>query len=479
MSAASLTAHAIDVDAPGGRALVRGLGLHLGHERVALVGRNGVGKSSLLAVLAGRDTPRAGTVVRRGRLEFVPQDLTGAPGSSPGERRRQALLRALESEPEILLLDEPTRDLDAGGVDWLEARLAAHSGALLCVTHERRLLRGFRLFFVLSETGGRAFQGSFDELVAELARLDQERRRDYAESLTRLIREERHTASVCRRRERKKNVGRVRELRRCPSRIRLNGKRSYKQVSQATRALLQASRLAELRESTKAFRRVLTVALPLEIELPLLRSADGRALARLSGVSAGPVGRPCFTGLDLELSRDRLALVGPSGSGKSTLLDVLAGARRPSQGRAWQDPARVGYVAQNAANFRTRDNLVDRLVGGQGPLALERTVALLQAHGFPLALAERPLASLSPGERVRAALICVFARSPAVELLLLDEPTDDLDLGSVLDLTRLLRGFRGGLVVASHDAEFLVGIGVTRWLELGAGAWSMRSARAE
>lgn len=159
-------------------------------------------------------------------------------------------------------------------------------------------------------------------------------------------------------------------------------------------------------------------------------------------------------------------IIGPNGSGKTTLLEVALGLRSPAAGRIRCDIARVGYIAQNAVNWRSDESLVE-LVAAQLPTAsLETVTRLLRVHRFPLALADRPLATLSPGERVRAALICLVRREPAPELLVLDEPTQHLDFVGRTALEAALAGWPGGLLIVSHDAEFLAAIGVSRRLDL-------------
>lgn len=465
------------LDAPGGRPLLRDLEICIEcGERVALVGRNGVGKSSLLEVLAGADEPRRGRVLRSGRTLLVRQDLRGSDAVtlSPGERRRRALEDACRQRPELLLLDEPTRDLDSAGVAWLVDELRASRAALVVVTHDRRLLRHFRQFFVIAEAGCRAFAGSFDELLRDMERHDAEGALRYARHLSRLLDQEQHTARVRSRRERKKNVGRIRELGRCPARIRLNGKRSYKQVSQGTRAVLQRDRISRMREWVQATRRALSVTLPLTAVLPVLPEESDEPLVIARGVSARAGSRVLFAGIDLKLRRERVAVTGPNGSGKTTLLNIILQERRPESGRVVSALERIGNISQNAANWCSRESLLEQLVTGSHAVTLERAAELLVSHEFPLALAERPLRSLSPGERVRAALISLFQRRPAVELLVLDEPTDDLDLQATLALEALLRAWPGGLLVASHDAEFLRGIGLQQQIQLTGNGWCLR-----
>lgn len=281
-----------------------------------------------------------------------------------------------------------------------------------------------------------------------------------------LAEQERRNEQVCRRRQRKKNVGRLHELGRCTARMRLNAKRSSAQVTQARAAKIREDRIAAVRGWAHATRRALAVTLPLELRAPPQDVHDDRDLVTLTDVGVTVGERPLFAGVDLRLRRERLAIVGPSGAGKTTLLQVLVGARRPTRGDATCLAGQVGHIDQDASGWISDDSLTERLLACSQAATLTEVAATLVAHKFPLALAERPLRSLSPGERVRAALICLFQRSPRPSLLVLDEPGDGLDVVGVLALRRALRAWTGGLIVASHDSDLLADIGVDRWLVL-------------
>jgi ATPase subunit of ABC transporter with duplicated ATPase domains len=467
-----LEAHAVTVETPGGRALVRELNLHLGRDRLAVVGRNGVGKSTLLDVLAGRQEPARGRVVRRGRHLLVPQHLGGdaeadhGTAASPGERQRQRLEMARAACPDLLLLDEPTRDLDTDNMAWLVNWVSQWREGLLVVSHDRRVLRAFDQFFIVAESGCRHVTGSFDQLLDELEREREDNQRRYFGALNRLVAREEHNAKLRRRRQRKKNVGRIRELKRCPARIKLNDKRSYKQESQGKRRVLQETRIGAARDLARASRRALRVELPLELPGPRLSEASPSPVLRCEDLTVKAGARTLFSGLSLEVGRDRLVVCGPNGSGKTTLLEVALGLRQPISGRVLCDPSRVGYVAQSARNWCRDDSVVDVLARQMEVASPESVAQLLHVHRFPLALAGRALATLSPGERLRAALICLTRRRPAPDLLVLDEPTQHLDFVGLAALEAVLAAWPGGLLLVSHDREFLEAIGVSRRLEL-------------
>lgn len=395
----------------GGRVLVKDLRMSLGRERVALVGRNGVGKTTLLETLAGLRKPDQGQVVATARPYLVSQ----LPGLG-GEARREHLGRARAANPEMLLLDEPTQDLDAEGVAWLRDWLAGFSGGLVVASHDPLLLRDFEHFFVLSESGGRYFQGTLEELEASLEREQGVLQAAYLSRLHRMVEQAEHIDHVARRRARKKRYGRVRELDRATPRAILNQKRDAAQDNHGRDRRVRQARLDSVRQWALAGRRALRVELPL-----VLPERGGE-----QGI--------------------RWGVVGANGSGKTTFL---------SQILASSDPARTGSIAQGGVDWMREESL----------LSLVGNAEVLLAQRFPLALARRPLRSLSPGERVRAALICLFQNCPEMDLLVLDEPTCGLDLVGRRALREGLRAWKGGLVVASHDRDFLLQIGVSEWVK--------------
>ncbi|MEM9193981.1 MAG: ATP-binding cassette domain-containing protein [Myxococcota bacterium] len=466
MTRSLLTARRLAVDTPTGRPLVRDLTIGLdATDRVGIVGRNGVGKSSLMRVLAGVDAPAGGALTVRGTQVWVPQFATVSKNQSPGEAQRQRLEAAFRKRPDLLLLDEPTHDLDGDGVAWLLKRLSEWPKSVLVVSHHRRLLTAFGDFFIIAEAGCRHFHGSFRTLLDhEAARARAEEQR-YVRSLQRLLDKERHNARVRRRRQRKKNLGRIHEVGRCPSRGKLNENRSYAQESQGKRAVLQSERIGAARRWVKAARRVLSVELPMDLPVSAIRpTLADKPVVTLEQVGVQFPPTDCeqagslFSDVDLSIGHDRIAVVGPNGAGKTTLLEIIVGERRPTGGRARTEPARIGYVAQHSANWDREESLLEYLlVAG---VDLERAASLLRVHRFPLALGERSLCELSPGERLRAALIWLSERRPTPDLLVLDEPTDHLDFLGIQALERFLSCWRGGLVVVSHDVEFLEAIGI-------------------
>ena len=209
------------------------------------------------------------------------------------------------------------------------------------------------------------------------------------------------------------------------------------------------------------------MSLSIELPVPALPAEADTDVIALRDVSACAGERRLFASVDLRLRRERFGVVGPNGSGKSTLLDVMLGRRAHATGSVSRDVSKIGSIAQGAADWMLDETLLTCLQREDPSLSPAGVAQLLVAHKFPLALGERALCSLSPGERARAALICLFRRTPPVEVLVLDEPTYSLDLVGQRAMTDALRAWPGGLVVASHDRAFLAAIGVEALIEVG------------
>ena len=483
----------LDVCTRSGRQLFRDLNVEISHDQVAMIGRNGVGKTTLLKILAG-EVERSEVVLNTAPY-FVPQDLGPTSGTirlasklfngpeladaglssnllfqdscSLGEQRKLHLLAARKAQPELLILDEPTSDLDEHGIDWLKRWLSKWSRGLLLVSHNRILLRQFQHFFVIAESGCRYLSGGFKEVETFLETDGLRKQRQYVSNLHSLIRKEEKNERVNNRHDRKKNRGRLNELARCPSRAKLNEKRSYAQVKQGRRKKLWRKRIAASREWAEATRRALDVHLDLKLSAPEQPRDTPAEIVDLDGVTAITDGRDIFSHLSICIRRsDRIAVSGRNGAGKTTLLTIVAGQRHAEQGRVVGDFSRIGMIAQGAANWESDRGLIANLQE-VCDATLEEVAKILVGHRFPFGLAQRPIKSLSPGERVRAALICLYHRSPAIELLVLDEPTVGLDFVGLSALRDALKSWRGALVIASHDRDFVESIDVCCEIKLG------------
>jgi ATP-binding cassette subfamily F protein uup len=445
-------------------------------DRIGVVGLNGTGKSTLLRVLAGEEEPEAGTV-RRGRdvrVAVLDQDPVLAPGPalvavgegweaaavldrlgmgplaevdtatmSGGQRKRVALARTLVADADLLVLDEPTNHLDIDAIAWLEDRLTDHRGALILVTHDRHLLDGVTTRVLELDRGrGYLHEGGYEAYLAgRAARQDQAA----AAEATRRILARRELAWL---------------QRGAPARTRKPKAR-----------IAAATEVVSGRPEPAARSGTLDLTAASVSTGPTLDRGWGGAgvVKRYPGtprlgdqvVELHDVGFRwhddgpwLFDHVELALdNRERLGVVGPNGGGKSTLLEVIAGRRAPTRGQVVTgSTVRLGTYDQHGLTL-DGDQRVREAVAGPDRAPDWHDAALLEQFWFDGDAQWAPIRLLSGGERRRLQLLLMLAGAPNV--ILLDEPTNDLDVDTLRVLEEYLDDWPGALVVVSHDRALL------------------------
>jgi ATP-binding cassette subfamily F protein uup len=441
-------------------------------DQVGLIGPNGSGKSTLLRILAGIETPDRGTrAVRRGLLiGYVPQDpifpagvsveevLAGAAGAaeederpgriaqtlgragfadgrdavetlSGGWKKRLAIARELARAPDVLLMDEPTNHLDLDGILWLEGILADRARAVLVVSHDRYFLEhvATRMLELNATYRDGLFEaeGGYGEF---LARRDEVLRGQaaYEESLANTVRREIEWLRRGAKARSTKAKGRIREA-----------ARVIEELGHARGRGAVATAGIELSASVRRTRKLLTAR-------SLSKSLGGRAL---------------FQGLDFAITRgSHVGLIGPNGSGKTTLLNVLAGTLLPDAGEIERaEGLRLVRFGQHRDSLDP-DQCLRRALAPEGDAVVFQGRSVHVASWakrflFRPEQLELPVGRLSGGEQARI-LIARLMREPA-ELLILDEPTNDLDIPTLEVLEDSLAEFEGGLVLVTHDRFML------------------------
>jgi ATPase subunit of ABC transporter with duplicated ATPase domains len=411
--------------------------------RIGLVGPNGVGKSTLLRILAGEEEPDRGTVRRTPpglAVGYLPQE-SDVENASGGEAARAPLAEFLRRPLAVFLLDEPTNDLDFAGLDWLERSLAKVQGAVVLVSHDRAFLdRTVDRIVELDEWthGATEFSGGWSEY--ERARRSALRRQ--------------HEAYEQYETEKERLEEQQRRMQRWEERGYGQGRKKKRTKDVKKRFGGRIERLGRLEKPYE----------PWELRIPLApRSRSGDIVLRLE---EAVVERGAFRlgPLDLELGwADRLALAGPNGSGKSTLIDVLLGRLELASGRLWLGPGVVlGEQTQQRGELAQGELLP--VFTRESGLSEEDARTLLAKFGLGADHVRRDAASLSPGERTRALLALLAARG--VNCLVLDEPTNHLDVAAIEELERALEAFDGTVVLVTHDRRFLESFRATQTLEL-------------
>ncbi|PYD73623.1 ABC-F family ATP-binding cassette domain-containing protein [Novacetimonas hansenii] len=465
----------------GGAPLLDGAGFGVAPgERICLVGRNGCGKSTLLRIATGELQADSGTrFLQPGTtVRYLPQepDLSGfettldyvlagmGPGDpdyratallselgmtglenpanlSGGEARRCALARALAPEPDLLLLDEPTNHLDMPTIEWLERELLSLSSAMVIISHDRRLLETLSRSVVWLDRGitRRLDHGfaRFETWREEV--LEQEERE--AHKLDRQIAREEDWMRYGVTARRKRNVRRVAEL----ATLRQTRREAIKPAVGAR---------MEARESELSGKLV-------SVAENLCKSYGAHDIVR---------------DLDLRILRgDRLGIVGANGAGKSTLLRLMTGLDTPDSGTVTVGTAlSIVTLDQQRRQLDPNSTLADTLTGGGGDMVQvghekRHVIGYMKDFMFRPEQARTPVGVLSGGERGRLMLACALARPS--NLLVLDEPTNDLDLETLDLLQDMLAEYSGTVLLVSHDRDFLDRVASSVLMAEGAGRW--------
>ncbi len=483
-------------------------------ERIGLIGRNGAGKSSLLRLLDGRTQPDDGDIARSSGLRVatveqepeldenatvfdvvcnvegdhedwqrpsrvrsvleklgLPADVQIA-GLSGGTRKRVALARALVDEPDLLLLDEPTNHLDRPNRQALIAQLQRWPRGLLVISHDRQMLDAMERIVELSTRGLRSYGGGY--------RFYAQRKEEERGNAQLLLAQRKH--------DRMREQQSLREQRERLERRQARGNRQGRDANQARilldrqkqRSESSAGKLRQQHAAAGALldQRVREAAEQVEDECAIVLHAPAaaapaqRRVVELESAEL-PLVRAATRRIDLTLSgQQRVGVVGPNGCGKSTLLKLLSGQLQPMSGTC-RIAAKTVYLDQGLSLLSPRHSVLDQLRAANGKAMEGDLRTRLAQLGLDARKVTAPGGALSGGERLKAALACALYADQPAELLLLDEPSNHLDLPSMQALETMLRGYRGALVVVSHDDAFLDGLALTHRLVATGEGWRL------
>ncbi|MEU8484072.1 ABC-F family ATP-binding cassette domain-containing protein [Streptomyces sp. NPDC048641] len=527
-SPTSITCTSLTYAWPDGTRVFDDLQAAFGPGRTGLIGLNGAGKSTLLKLIAGELTPADGAVKVQGEIGYLPQSVTLDTSlrvdEALGIARARAALHAIEAgdvreehfaavgddwdveeravatldgldlgrigldrtvgelsggesvlirlaalllrRPDVLLLDEPTNNLDLRARRRLYAAVEAWPGVMVVVSHDRELLERVDQIADLRAGGLVRYGGNLSAYEEALATEQEAAERMVRVADADLKKQKRELVDAQVTLARRRRYGqKMWDTKREPKAIMAQRKRQA-QVSAGKYRQLHEGRLAEAKERLDEAVEAVRDDDEIRVDLPHTAVPPGRSVLTLRQLRMAY--GACVEG-EFELrGPERIALVGRNGSGKTTLLRTIAGGLEPVAGEAVAHvplrflPQRLDVldegltVAENVARF--------------APGATNNRVRARLAHFlFKGARADQAAATLSGGERFRATLAALMLAEPAPQLLMLDEPTNNLDLASVRQLTSALESYEGTLLVASHDLPFLKSIGVTRTLLMEGG----------
>ncbi|MFT4118118.1 ABC-F family ATP-binding cassette domain-containing protein [Bradyrhizobium sp.] len=523
---ASIILSRLSLSTPDGRALLTDIDLTFGAERAGLVGRNGVGKTTLLAAIANEHGPHSGRVVVTGTIGLLRQHVRLPAGAEVidlfGARRALELLRRAErgdasaddiadvdwtldarlasalarvgfdaapdteldclsggqvtrvrlaallfAEPDFLLLDEPTNNLDRDGRKAVVELMAAWRGGAIVVSHDRSLLETMDAVVELTSLGAKRYGGNWssyrEQKAVELAAV----RHDLAHAEKHLSEIDGKAQEAAERKARKDSGGRKKRSKGDMPRILAGARKDRSEDSGGKGTQMAERRRAEALGAVEAARRRIEILQPLSVKLPSTHLPAGREVLRLDRVSAGyQPERMILRDLSLAIvGPERVAVAGPNGSGKTTLLKLVTGELRPLAG--------IVRVKPDFAMFDQKVSLLDPSISvlenfqRLNPKAEQNAChAALARFMFRADAALQVVSGLSGGQMFRAGLACVLGGPAPPCLLILDEPTNHLDIESIEAVEAGLSAYDGALLVVSHDEAFLQAIGVTRRLDL-------------
>ncbi|PHY21729.1 ABC-F family ATP-binding cassette domain-containing protein [Caulobacter sp. BP25] len=522
-----VTLDSVSAATPDGRLLFENLDLSIGAERIGLVGRNGAGKSTLLALIAGVRPPHAGVVSRSGPIAMLDQTPDLAPGArlvdlldvgeawdrlgriergegdetdlseadwdlpgrleqalaevglhnleperpatalSGGQTTRAGLARLMIARPDVLLVDEPTNNLDAEARELVVRLLARWRGGALVVSHDRSLLRGMDRIVDLSSLGARSYGGGYD-LYAERKAIEADAAQRDLDHAAREVRRVAREAQVAReRKDRRDAAGRRFAARGGTPRILLGMMAERAETSGAKAGKLAGKLAAQAEGAQAAAEARVERARVMGLDLPSSGLPEGRTVLAFEAVGlAWPGGPPVFDNLSFLITGpERLAVAGANGAGKTTLIRLTTGALTPTAGKIRLEVP-FALLDQRAALLDDRQTILENFRRLNPGASVNDAYAALARFLFRNAAALQVAGTLSGGERLRAALACVLCAATPPQMLILDEPTNHLDLDSVRAVEAALAGYDGALLVVSHDEDFLAAIGVERRITL-------------
>ncbi|MEV5378417.1 ATP-binding cassette domain-containing protein [Streptomyces nondiastaticus] len=524
-SPAFITCTSLSYAWPDGTAVFDGLQVAFGPGRSGLIGLNGSGKSTLAKLIAGELTPTEGTVRVAGEIGYLPQnatldtalrveDVLGIAGTraalhaieagdvreehftavgddwdveeratatlaglglgrigldrtigevSGGESVLLRLAALLLRRPDVLVLDEPTNNLDLYARRRLYAAVEAWSGVMVVVSHDHELLDRVDQIADLRAGEVSWYGGNFSAYEEALAAEQESAERLVRAAESDLRKQKRELADARVKLARRKRYGQKMWDSKREPKIVMGARKRQAQVSAGKHRIMHEEKLAEAEERLDRAEEAVRDDDEIRVDLPHTAVPPGRSVLTLRDLRLRYGAR---VDGEFELrGPERIALVGRNGAGKTTLLRTIAGELEALSGDASVHvplrflPQRIDVlddeqtVAGNVARF--------------APAATgNRIRAQLARFLFKGARADQCAGTLSGGERFRAALAALMLAEPAPQLLMLDEPTNNLDMASVRRLATALDSYEGALIVASHDIRFLESIGITRWLRL-------------
>lgn len=428
-------------------------------KKVAIVGDNGVGKTTLLKIISADLSADSGRIVRNATCQLLNQINTDS-AKSGGQSQQQALARAFDSGADILLLDEPTNNLDAvARQDFFKKLFSYHGGAVI-VSHDRELLNQMDMLLELHNGKLSVFGGNYDFYVAQKRQMQENIESKYTDTqkeiarlnatITKAQNTRQHHEIKQQKDKANKSAG---------SKIAVNALTGKSQETEAKRRkLIQAKLNRQLEYSAKlsAQMRNDTIKVP----LPNAKVYD-KEIVRLENVCFSYGEKIILSDFNFTMrTGERVRLLGNNGAGKTTLLKLISGVLQPSAGYI-KVSGNIAYLNQDLSLLNPDKSVVENITDYTGILQ-NNAHAIAANFGFRGDASKKKVVFLSGGEILKATLAAVIGGGKQPDLLMLDEPTNNLDIKSTTILEDALNQYRGAILIVSHDEAFINGLHTDR-----------------
>ena len=432
-------------------------------KKLAIIGDNGAGKTTLLKIISGDLFPDSGRVVRNATCYLLPQINTDATKSG-GQSQQIALMRAFDSGADILLLDEPTNNLDVMARTEFFNKLRAYHGGVVVVSHDRELLNQMDVLLELHNGMLSVFGGNYDFYIAQKKQIQENLESKYTDAqkeiarLNMTMRIAQNTRQHHEAKQQKDKNNKASGSRLCANALR--GKSAETEAKR--RNQIQKKLIAQMERSADLSMQLRNDVI--KIPLPDKRVYD-KEIVRVENLHFAYGDQVIFSDFNFTMrTGERVRLVGDNGAGKTTLLKIICGKLHAATGNV-KTYGRIAYLNQDLSLLNPDKSVVENIVECAGILTHDAH-AIAANFGFRGDASRKLVKFLSGGELLRATLAAVLGDKNQPDLLILDEPTNNLDIKSTNVLESALNQYRGAILIVSHDEMFVRNIDISRTVKI-------------
>lgn len=440
----------------GGRILLENASFRINSgDKIGLIGKNGTGKTSLMKVLIGKENVDSGAIERQVLVQYIPQLKENDVRKSGGEITQQYIQQAFSQQSGLLLADEPTTHLDTDHIEWVENALKNWDGAFIVVSHDRAFLDATcNQIWEIEDGELHFYRGNYSDYKHQ----KEWKEKQHQESFEKYQAKKKQLERALMLRDQKAQRATKKPKKTSASEAKITGAKPYfakkqKKLHQTAKAI--ETRLEKLEKVDKPFEHK-----PLVMELPNADNIVNRTLIRVNNLEGKIEDKLLWRKFSFEVkSGEKVAIVGPNGSGKTTLLRKLISN---DQSVTISKACKIGYFRQDLSQLDEEDSILENVLKSS-----KHTETFIRTVLARLLIKRddvyKKVRVLSGGERVKVALAKIFVSD--VNTLILDEPTNFLDIHAVEALERLLQEYEGTIIFVSHDRQFVEHV-ATRHIEI-------------